>query len=380
VRIRASAVVLVGLSGAVLELVGCGGGSGGTGGPDDATVARLGLTRELPPRLLSACDRAARLTALEVVYCPPVVPAGPVAEVQFVDVFQQSFRVGRKFRHRPVGRSYRVHLVSPSLHDPESGGHWAFEAGPPKDIHSVLHALTGIPGTGREKDLAVKSTRSVTLAGVNAEVLHMARYPQGGIHGGHVVVRWNMRGTDYLISVHGYQNEERALAMADGLISLIRACPAGASDDDHDCSAAISGASPASAQQLATGAAVAKCQYALLGQGDPNWRDHATYVGPVGFYGPERDFRRVVGHRAKTPVFVEGRRAVTLTIDPADRDHAGLEFVGGQRAYAEVRFVPCKYRERTAWPAGFRLRGTEPVGVIVRVGDGPVQRMEVGRP
>jgi hypothetical protein len=34
-----------------------------------------------------------------------------------------------------------------------------------------------------------------------------------------------MGNVDYLISIHGYGNEGRAVAMADGLIREIRDCP-----------------------------------------------------------------------------------------------------------------------------------------------------------
>jgi hypothetical protein len=82
----------------------------------------------------------------------------------------------------------------------------------------------------------------------------------------------------------------------------------------------------------------------------------------------------------KTPVVVEGKKPVTVAIDPIDRDRAGLGAAGAPGVYAKLRFVPCPDRARTAWPAGFTLRDTDPVAVLVRSGKGSAVRGEVGRP
>jgi hypothetical protein len=42
-----------------------------------------------------------------------------------------------------------------------------------------------------------------TVRGVPALVLREPLYPQGGLHGGHVIVLWNQAGHGYLASVHG---------------------------------------------------------------------------------------------------------------------------------------------------------------------------------
>jgi hypothetical protein len=128
---------------------------------------------------------------------------------------------------------------------------------------------------------------------------------------------------------------------------------------------------------------VARCNAAALGQGRANWRESATYTGSVGIY--RTDFRIAFrgGQRrpvAKAPVMVEGRKAVTLAIDPADRARAGLGVVGGRHPYATIRFAPCRDRVRTWWPAGFKLADPAPVAVLVRRGQAPPVRLEVGRP
>jgi hypothetical protein len=81
----------------------------------------------------------------------------------------------------------------------------------------------------------------------------------------------------------------------------------------------------------------------------------------------------------KAPVIVEGRKAVTLAIAPADRARAGL-VVDDTHPYATIRFVPCRDHGRTWWPAGFKLADPAPVVVLVRLGKASVVRLEVGRP
>ena len=44
---------------------------------------------------------------------------------------------------------------------------------------------------------------SATVHGNRAAVLREPPYPQGGIHGGHVVIVWNQGGHGYIVSAHG---------------------------------------------------------------------------------------------------------------------------------------------------------------------------------
>ncbi|HEX3563419.1 MAG TPA: hypothetical protein VHU24_11320 [Solirubrobacterales bacterium] len=80
----------------------------------------------------------------------------------------------------------------------------------------------------------------------------------------------------------------------------------------------------------------------------------------------------------KDPVIVEGQEAVTLAIDPGDRARAGLVVVGDTHSYATIRFIPCRDRVRTWWPAGFKLTDPAPVDLLVRQGAGPAVKLEVG--
>jgi hypothetical protein len=48
----------------------------------------------------------------------------------------------------------------------------------------------------------------------HAAVLREPPYPQGGLHGDHVIVLWDQSGHGYLVSVHGYGMTEAALVRA----------------------------------------------------------------------------------------------------------------------------------------------------------------------
>lgn len=134
--------------------------------------------------------------------------------------------------------------------------------------------------------------------------------------------------------------------------------------------------------------AVVPCDTAFFGPGSAVWRDGATQVGGVGFWGTGRDFSTATGPPrgrwrfvVKTPLIVEGSKPVTVAIAPADRHRAALAFRVGDsfRAYAEIRFVPCRDQPRTAWPGGFFLADRQPIRVLIREPDGSRSELLVGR-
>jgi hypothetical protein len=52
---------------------------------------------------------------------------------------------------------------------------------------------------------------STTVHGLHAWILREPAYPQGGLHGRHVIVLWNQAGHGYLVSVHGQGLDDSAL-------------------------------------------------------------------------------------------------------------------------------------------------------------------------
>jgi hypothetical protein len=144
------------------------------------------------------------------------------------------------------------------------------------------------------------------------------------------------------------------------------------------------------------GSVVARCEHAALGNGDPEWRDRSLVEGRLGFYGLGRDFRSAqkiprsssqFSHQlpssgpilgTKLPVVVVGTKPIGVSIAPADRARAGLVLAIQGGPYAEVRFVPCRDRARTDWPAGWVLRDREPVRVTVKEPGKPASELLVG--
>ena len=195
------------LLGALIALlVGCGDDSDDAG--QEGTLSELGLTQTQPLNLVKACRMAEAETTLPEVFCPPVVPVGPL-EIQGVwresrPYFDEAKRVKRS---KEIAASYTVHLQSPSI-DRQSLGHWSFEAGQRTPF------LAGIPRDPIPKE-------PVDLGGTTGEILAMPPYPEGGVHGGHVVVRWRVDGVSYDVSLHGGKNTDRAVAMAQAMVDLM---------------------------------------------------------------------------------------------------------------------------------------------------------------
>jgi hypothetical protein len=65
--------------------------------------------------------------------------------------------------------------------------------------------------------------RATTINGMPALLLREPPYPQGGIHGGHILVLWNRAGHGYVASLHGIGMTQTALIQA--VIALARSMP-----------------------------------------------------------------------------------------------------------------------------------------------------------
>ena len=185
----------------------CGSAAPKRPGQQDETLSRLGLTREVPDELKTACRRLARKTALQPVYCPPVVPASYVSVA--------SARTDPK-------RSYTLDLYS-DIDRKESGGHWIVAAGPPR--------VMGWQLSGGAKPVM----RRGRVGGIAVRLYTVARGEVGGYHGGHYVVAWRWDGAEYLVSLHGYPNAARAEAIASGIIDQMKRCTSSSPPADGAC-------------------------------------------------------------------------------------------------------------------------------------------------
>jgi hypothetical protein len=115
--------------------------------PAGERLARLGLTLGPPANLIEACKRVARQTPLTV-YCPPIVPHGPVEPPR--RRHENAYVYGDQ-------RGYGLSLQSKSLIDPERAQAYDPDGPPimfpnrPRDADFVWDPL--LPSTGRSRRL-----------------------------------------------------------------------------------------------------------------------------------------------------------------------------------------------------------------------------------
>ncbi len=187
------------------------------GTEEEARYEQLGLTVQVPDRLLNACSRAAEETQLKVVYCPPVVPAGaPTIEYASGDL---------SFSGDPP--SYGISMRSAGVDDPGSGGHWAVEAAAASaDLEDLI-----VGGIRRARE--TPDTERIQLLGTPATVLRVQQ-AANTFHKGHVVVLWRFRNADYLVSLHGHDNEHQARLVARGLVRQMKVCASAGTRETGD--------------------------------------------------------------------------------------------------------------------------------------------------
>jgi hypothetical protein len=188
--------------------------------PTAGALARLGLVNGTPEKVTQACVRAARRSTLETA-CPPITPEDERHSIQYAG------RLGGSTGPRD---SYSIHLSSGSLRqatDRTQPGHWAVEA-----AADPAKLRTGIVREDRVEDCRIRRRKglntpkgpcapvkhSITVAGTPVTEYRMPAFPNGGIHGGHLVFMWQGRDAAYLVSVHDPANRARGLAITGGLI------------------------------------------------------------------------------------------------------------------------------------------------------------------
>jgi hypothetical protein len=175
------------------------------------------LTLELPHRLVFECRETGRRLTRGLLFCPPVVPRGPIDSQN-------------NLKTTALGGGYELNFVSPSLAglDPVQPagqrrhlGHWRFAAGPPEKFRFALKA----PGDRK----SLRPVARFTVSGVSVDV-YERRATAYDIDEGHVFALWNIAGRTYEMSVHGFENRPLVVAMTRGLVEEIVACD-GSGDD-----------------------------------------------------------------------------------------------------------------------------------------------------
>ena len=84
-------------------------------------------------------------------------------------------------------------------------GHQARPFGPVSERLRFPTRTRSIPMRGGGRFVTQRAQRRLATAwvgGARAAVYQAAPYPQGGLHGGHVVVLWNAGGRGRLVSLH----------------------------------------------------------------------------------------------------------------------------------------------------------------------------------
>jgi hypothetical protein len=161
--------------------------------------------------------------------------------------------------------------------------------------------------------------------------------------------------------------------------------------------AALLTISPIAAADPSESSNVAKCDKAIVGHGVPDWRQGSLTAGPVGV--PRHPLSRMEKAPngqlyTKMGLLVEGHSAVKVSVPARLRNRVFLYYgriidnqgqvttsFFGAHGYTETEFQPCESKPRTIWPGGLRIKGREPVHLLVSVEGQPEPiRLRLGRP
>ncbi len=142
---------------------------------------------------------------------------------------------------------------------------------------------------------------------------------------------------------------------------------------------------------------VAPCDKAIIGHGSADWRSESVDAGPVGVRRqPLREMSLARGwYTTKMPILVEGREPETVTVsvpprlrdrvfliygEVRDRDGNPSSSFRNTRGYGETEFQLCGNKPRTIWPGGIKVKGDEPVHLLVTAEEQAPVRLPLGRP
>ena len=219
-------------------LVGCGASDLATSTAKRVETARwlrLGLTTFVPKQVRVACahdangtrtyNNGAKVVAIDLdvanLYCPSVVPKFGVTAPD-ISATEDPFGVAIGLPNS--SNTYIVDLTSSGPEALMGSGvkHWLFESASMKVLQYELKR-----GAGVARHRGLPPPRQVTISNQQATIVHVAPYPWGGEHGGHVAVLWAFGGNAYDVSFHGYQYLAQARAVASSIIDKQRSCPPG---------------------------------------------------------------------------------------------------------------------------------------------------------
>jgi hypothetical protein len=182
------------------------------GACDGHTPATTGDVRlaHPPTAITNACARAATHAAFPVL-CPARWPSprgrgapkarrfGKASDIYLINAENGFNRRGGHVYHLLVG-GQRQPL------GPEAAGV------DPEFFITTRKVTTPTRGGGASvQQLPARRIASARVHDARAVVVRQPPYPEGGLHGGHVIVLWNEDGHGYFVSVHGERLSQRAL-------------------------------------------------------------------------------------------------------------------------------------------------------------------------
>jgi hypothetical protein len=183
--------------------------------PSEQRLARLGLVVGPPANLIRACRRVARDTPLTV-YCPPIVPEGPVEAPRRRRENALVFGDERGYGLSLQSES----LVDPGERDPFAAKHWVVAATKPASrlVESVDASVTRPRADFRSRP------RRFTLVGIEATLVTGDLAGSGFAGTGHAIVYWTIGDTLHQASVHFDDKARAAEMIARGLIAQMANC------------------------------------------------------------------------------------------------------------------------------------------------------------
>jgi hypothetical protein len=209
--------------------------------PGRERLARLGVRLGPPANLVAACKRVSRQTPFTV-YCPPIVPQGPVEaprrrhENAYVYGDRQGYGLSLQSESLIDPEKARAYdpdgppIMFPNrprqpdfVWDPFAAQHWAVAATAPARV--MLHAVDRSVGYPRDE---IKSKpQHFTVKGIEATLLTGDIAGGGFAASGHAIAYWQIDNTLYQASAHFDDKAPVAEAIARALIFQMVECGSG---------------------------------------------------------------------------------------------------------------------------------------------------------
>ena len=230
------ACILAGVIGVACAFGGCLGGDGGSprrvdaaravSFPSEQLLARLGLVVGPPANLIRACRRVARKTPLTV-YCPPIVPVGPVEAPK--RRHENAYVFGDE---RGYGLSLQSEsLIDPGVRDPFAAKHWVVAATAP-----ARRLVESVDASVADPRAEFRSTpRRFTVDGIEATLVTGDLARSGFAGSGHAIVYWTIGDSFHQASVHFDDKARVAEMIARGLITQMVNCDPSVSSGRRIC-------------------------------------------------------------------------------------------------------------------------------------------------